>query len=116
MEAWTYMLRGIQITLIEKVESGRDDFNAPIYAEIQSTINDVIVAPANTSDVNDTTDLTTITEAYNLYIPKGDAHEWRGAWVEFGGKRFRVVGTAKEYIETMLPLRWNKQVQVARYE
>lgn len=110
------MLRGISITLIEKVESGRDDFNAPIYAEVQSTIDDVIVAPASTNDVSETTDLTTITEAYNLYIPKGDTHEWRGAWVEIRGKRFRVVGTAKEYIEEMLPLRWNKQVMVARYE
>lgn len=49
---------------------------------------------------------------YMIGIPKGDTNEWIGAFVEFFGHRFRVVGEPTEGIEKMIPLRWNKKVQV----
>ena len=53
---------------------------------------------------------------YTLAIPKGDTHDWKDRKVEFFGKKFRTFGEPIEGIEDMMPLRWNKKVQVERYE
>ena len=53
---------------------------------------------------------------YKLAIPKGDTHIWTDCLVEFFGKKFKVVGEPIEGIEEMLPLSWNKQVQVECYD
>ena len=54
--------------------------------------------------------------AYTLAIPKGDAHDWNDVRVEFFGQSFRTCGGAVQGIERMIPLCWNKKVQVVRYE
>lgn len=51
-------------------------------------------------------------DGFTLAIPKGDAHNWLDAKVEFFGRKFRTVGYPKEGIENNMPLAWNKQVRV----
>ena len=53
--------------------------------------------------------------AYTLGIPKGDAHDWENATVEFFGKKFRTYGGVTQGIEDLIPLLWNKKVKVERY-
>ena len=54
--------------------------------------------------------------AYTLAIPKGDTHDWTDAKVEFFGQTFRTCGGVVQGIESMIPLRWNKKVQVVQFE
>lgn len=54
--------------------------------------------------------------AYTLAIPKGDTHDWADAKVEFFGQTFRTCGGVVQGIESMIPLRWNKKVQVVQFE
>ena len=54
--------------------------------------------------------------AYTLALPKGDAHDWNNVRVAFWGQTFRTVGGAVQGIGSMVPLAWNKKVQVERIE
>lgn len=110
------MLKGIDITLYEQTTLGTDAFGAPIITEHPTIISNVIVAPASSDDVINELSLTGKRIAYQLAIPKGDAHEWTGCKVEFFNKLWRVVGIPTEGIEEMIPLEWNKKVMVERYE
>ena len=53
--------------------------------------------------------------AYELCIPKGDAHSWDDVTVEFFGQKWRTYGGVQQYIEELVPLDWNKKVKVERY-
>ena len=94
------MLKGIDITLYEKTQSGTDEADAPVYTETPAT----------------ELQLTGRRLAYTLAIPKGDAHDWNDVQVAFFGQRFRTCGGVVQGIERMIPLCWNKKVQVVRDE
>lgn len=110
------MIKGIPVVLYEHVQTGIDEFNRAIMQEVATTIENVLVTPANSTDVIDTTNLSEDKTVYNLCIPKGDSHNWRNAKVEFFGSKWRTVGDSYEYIESLVPLDWNRKVTVERYE
>lgn len=110
------MLQGITITLYNRVQTGTDAFNRPIYADVQTTVDNVLIGEPNTEDIVNEMNLSGKRLAYTLAIPKGDNHEWKDAVVEFFGERFRTFGAPTQGIEDMIPLQWNKKVKVERYE
>lgn len=110
------MIKGITVTLYERTQSGTDMFGGPTYTETPVEIADVLVTPAAMEDVVSSLQLYGRRMAYELCIPKGDAHAWEGCRVDFFGQSFRVYTPAEEYIEEMVPLRWNRKVRVERFE
>ena len=110
------MLQGITITLYNRVQTGTDAFNRPIYAESTTTVDNVLIGEPNTEDIVNEMNLSGKRLAYTLAIPKGDNHEWKDAVVEFFGERFQTFGAPTQGIEDMIPLQWNKKVKVERYE
>lgn len=110
------MLKGITVKLINVVDVDRDEFNAPIYEEVEIYVDNVLVQPATAQEIIDSQNLYGRKVVYNIAIPKGDKHEWENQYVEFFGERFHVFTLAVEGIENMIPLEWNKKYQVERYE
>ena len=110
------MLKGIDIILYEKTKTGEDAFHAPIYTETPVTVHNVLVGEPATEDIVNDLQLYGRRLAYTLAIPKGDAHSWEDAKVEFFGQAFRTCGGVAQGIESMIPLCWNKKVQVVRFE
>lgn len=109
-------LHGVTITLFERVQSGTDPFNRPVYTETAVPVENVLIGEPSTQDIVDVLNLTGKKLAYTLAIPKGDAHEWTNRTVEFFGERFRTIGEPTQGIEGLIPLEWNKKVKVERYE
>ncbi len=109
-------IRGITIKLYHNVEIGRDAFNAPISNDAYEEVENVLVAPVSSTEVLETLELTGKKAVYQLAIPKGDTHDWEDKTVEFFGKTWRTIGFPTEGIEDMIPLSWNRKVQVERYE
>lgn len=109
-------MKGITVKLYERHIVGRDAFNAPVYGETEYDVENVLVAPMSTAEVIDTLQLYGKKAVYQLAIPKGDEHEWTGNRVEFFGESWRVISLSSEGIEDLIPLDWNKKIQVARYE
>lgn len=109
------MLRGVDVTLYERRQTGEDAFHAPIYAETPVTVHDVLVGEPDAAAVVTELQLSGRRLAYVLAVPKGDTHDWEGCTVEIFGRRFRAYGVT-EGIEGMIPLRWNRKVKVERYD
>ena len=110
------MLKGITVTLITNVQNGTDPAGAPIYEQTSEAIENVLVAPASSQDILDSTQLYGKKAVYTLGIPKGDTHDWEDQIVEFFDARWHVFGIPLKGIEAMIPLQWNTKVMVERYD
>lgn len=108
-------MTGISIILYNKVQTGIDGFNRPIYTEVPETIENVLIGEPTTDQVIDEINLSGKRLAYTLAIPKGDSHEWTDRKVEFFGEVFRTFGKPTQGIDHLIPLNWNKKVKVERY-
>lgn len=110
------MLKGIDVILYEKTKTGEDRFHDPIYEERPVTVHNVLVGQPTAEEITTELQLTGRRIAYTLAIPKGDTHDWDNVRVAFFGKTFRTCGGVVQGIEALIPLRWNKKVQVERCE
>ena len=111
-------MQGISIVLHGRTQTGIDKYNNPVYKDEAQTVGNVLIGPAGPAypgDIAGALALTGQHAAYQLYIPKGDTHEWDKAIVEFYGRRWRVVGIAEQWQEDLVPLDWNRRVSVERY-
>lgn len=108
-------MKGITVTLYERVETGADAFNHATYEEQAIEVENVLVAPASSAEVVEALNLTGKKIVYNLAIPKGDIHEWTDCRVDFFGEKWRTVGYPQIGIETLIPTAWHKKVMVERY-
>ena len=109
-------MTGVPIILYDKVQTGVDPLNHPIYAEKPVTVENVLIGEPSTEDVINDLQLYGKRLAYTLGIPKGDAHVWTDRMVEFFGQKFRTYGKPTQGIDHLIPLDWNKKVKVEEYE
>ena len=109
-------IKGITITLIDKVQSGKDPFGNPIYSEVEKSIDNVLITPTATDDITNNLELEGKKAVYTLAIPKGDTNVWENKEVRFFGQRWRVFGKVIQGIDHLIPLDWNKKVMVEVYE
>mgnify|MGYP000748258013 CR=1 FL=1 len=110
------MLKGIDVTLYTKIQTGEDGFHDPVYEETPVTVHNVLVGEPSAEEITTELQLTGRRLAYTLALPKGDANDWHNVTVEFWGQKFRTYGDVVQGIENLIPLCWNKKVKVERYE
>lgn len=110
------LIKGITVVLFEKEETGKDEFNRPIYSEKETAVENVLVSPTSQQEILDTLNLTGRKAVYTLGIPKGDTHDWENKRVRFFDKTWHTIGMPLQGIDAMIPLDWNMKVQVERYE
>lgn len=110
------MIKGVPVTLISKIKTGTDPFGAPIYSEIETVVENILVAPTASDDVINRLNLTGRKAVYTLAIPKGDTHIWENQEVIIFGEKYKVVGPPLQGIENLIPSKWNKKVTVERYD
>lgn len=110
------LLQGIPVVLYLQTKTDQvDGFGNPIYTETPTTINNVLVQPIAAEDLTSDLQLYGIRGAYELCIPKGDTNEWTGCRVDFFGQSWRVYTPPEQWIESMVPLEWNKKVRCERF-
>lgn len=109
------MIKGIPVTLFERAATGEvDAFNRPVVSTVQTTVENVLVAPMTETEILDVMNLTGRRAVYQLALPKGDNHDWTDARVDFFGSSWHVIGDVLEGQEEMIPLSWNKKIRVER--
>lgn len=109
------MIRGVTIKLKVRTENGTDEFNQPIYSDSWVDVDNVLIGEPSSNDVASALNLYGKRLAFTLAIPKGDDHDWVNTEVRFFGRIFRTVGEPVQGIEELIPLSWNKKVQVETY-
>lgn len=100
---------------MDKVKTGTDPFESPIYEDKDIEVKNVLVSPTSSEDVINQLSLTGKKAVYTLAIPKGDTHDWEDKEVKFFGQRWRTFGIPLEGIDELIPLDWNKKVMVERH-
>lgn len=112
------MIKGITVHLIEKVQTGVDDLNRPIYEDDLIEVNNILVGEPSSDDISNTMSLYGKEVKYMLAIPKGDTNSWVDTEVilpaPFTGK-YKTIGYPTAGIEENIPLEWNKKVKIERY-
>lgn len=108
------LIQGITIYLYNETQTGTDAFNRPVYETEVVAVDNVLIEPMTETEVLDTLNLTGRKAVYRLCLPKGDTHDWTDKTVEFYGEKWRTIGDTLEWIESMVPLAWNKKVRVER--
>lgn len=114
-------MRGLTVTLYERTQTGTDPFGAPIYTEVPVEVENVLVGEPTTDDITTSIDLFGKRIAYVLGIPKGDAHNWKDArieWTDAYGTthRCRSFGFPVTGIEAMVPTAWHMKVRCEAIE
>lgn len=109
-------ITGETIVLIDKIASGKNPLGRTQYQEERVLIPNVIISYPQAEDIETSVNLTGRRAEHVLGIPKGDTHDWNNKEVEFYGKRWRVIGTAIQGMNHLMPLDWNKKVMVESYE
>ncbi len=109
------VLQGITIQLQVRNQIGTDAFSCPIYDTQYVDVENVLVAPASSTDIITATDLTGKKAVYTLAIPKGDMHDWNDCTVKFFGREWKSFGYPLEGIDALIPGEWNKKVMVELY-
>ncbi len=110
------LIKGIDVILHDKTESGTDAFNHPAYTDTSVTVSNVLVTPASSDAIVNELQLSGKKLVYELSIPKRDTHSWENRIIEFFDKKFRSFGAETEYIGENVPLDWNRKIKVERYE
>ncbi len=108
-------MRGASVVLFVKTLSGHDALNNPVYTTTQETVENVLIGQPTTDDITASNDLYGKKIEYMLGLPKGDAHDWTDARVDFFGQSFRTFGDVIQGIEENVPTPWHKKVRVERY-
>lgn len=108
-------LKGITVTVINKIETSKDPLGNPIYEDSPIEVDNVLVAPTSSDDVVNQLSLTGKKAVYTLAIPKGNTNDWEDKEVLFFNQRWHTFGIPIEGIEELIPLDWNKKVMVERY-
>lgn len=108
-------MKGIDIILHVKAQTGLDGLNNPIYSDDTVIVRDVLVGQPSTDDITSSISLYGKRVEFLLGIPKGDEHVWTDTEVEFFGRKFKTFGDVIEGIEANVPTRWHKKVRVERY-
>lgn len=114
-------MRGVTVTLFEKTVIGKDDFNAPVYAETAVSVDNVLIGQPSTEELQSSTEMYGKRIDYMLGIPKGDTHEWqdrRVEWTDAYGLAIRCVtfGFPMTGIEALVPGQWHMKVRCMRVE
>lgn len=109
-------IKGIRVTLVDRVEVDKDPFGHPVYEEKEIQVDNVLVAPVSTDDIVNSLELEGKKAVYILGIPKGDTNNWENREIRFFGQRFKSFGKATQGIDHLIPLDWNKKVKVEAYE
>lgn len=109
-------IHGITVILYEQADTGESDgFGRPIYAENPVEVENVLVGQPTAQEVLDTYNLTGKKAVYTVGIPKGDTHTWTGRKIEFFGETWKAIALPVSGIDDLVPLDWNKTIQVERY-
>lgn len=109
-------IKGITVTLVDAVEIEKDPFGHPIYEQKEIEVSNILVTPTTSDDIINSLELEGKKAVYILGIPKGDTHDWENKEIRFFGQRFKSFGKVTEGIDHLIPLDWNKKVQVETYE
>lgn len=110
------VLNKTTIQIKTRTKAGIDALNRPVYAEAWEEVSGCVVGSPDSEDIESEMNLSGKRIAYEILLPKDDAHTWAGASVRIGSKVYRVIGDVKESFLNLPHIPCNKRISVEAYE
>ncbi|MHC6175467.1 hypothetical protein [Glutamicibacter sp. X7] len=108
---------GETVVVVRREQIGTLPGNIPEYGEVETTVEDVLVAPGPRADVVDSNRLEGVQIAWTLHFPKTFSGSLRGTSVKVRGESAcPVVGDPKPLTLANTPTRWWMPVELERVE
>lgn len=106
------MLTGETVVVTNRTETGRDEFNNPVFTDVEEPVDNVLVAPGAAADVVDTVRPEGAEVNYTLYFPKTFTAKLECEKVQVRGEWLDVIGHPDRYSDDVCPTDWNMVVTV----
>lgn len=103
-------IRGVQVEVIRVATVLDDHGNETSGIESFELVENVLPAPAATSDLSATRPNGDRIDMV-FHFPKTYKQSLRGTFIEYNGVRFSVVGDPQPYLDNLTPLDWNREVE-----
>ena len=108
------MITGETVEVVSRQKVGTDALNSPVFEWVsEGEVEDVLVAPGSTSDVEGSIRPDGVEVVFSLHWPKADARSLKGKRVKVRGESFAVIGDPRPFTDANTPGRWNRPVQVS---
>ena len=107
------LLKGETVTVIRTYKTYEDGY--PVVKEATDIVENALVHPGITSDLNEGNRPDGVTVAFTVGFPKTYQQDLRGAFVVIDGRRYSVVGDPQPCCENC-PTAWNRNVEVSAVE
>lgn len=106
------MFTGEPVTIRRKITIGTDDFGAELVDYQGETIDNVIIAPATSSDLSDDLRPNGVKIMYTVHIPREYTESLKDTEFLIGGQWLRSVGDPQPYRDYVFKMPWNRGVSV----
>lgn len=111
------MIRGETVEVWAYIDAGRDALNNPVRSwQVEATVRNVLVAPADTSDVVSSVQPDGTKVVLQLHFPKTYQASLRGRRVKVRGVEYAIEGDPIAYTSTNTPGMWNRPATATRVE
>lgn len=111
------MIQGERVTLFAQVKGSEDSYGVPsIEYRAQRTIENVLVAPSGTADLEPGMRPDGDSVTLTLHFPKTYTGSLRSARVDVRGVMYEVVGDPQPYTDQNIPGPWNRPATVRLVE
>lgn len=107
-------MHGETVVVVTRTETGRGPGNTPVWAESETTVDNVLVVPGPRADVLEPNRPMGVDVVFTLHFPKTVTGSLRGCRVRVRGETFHVVGDPRAYQDNLTPGEWNRPVEVER--
>jgi len=110
------MIKGVSVTVKTPTTESVDRFGNAVYTFAESTVDNVLVSPGMTSDM-EAARPEGVTVAYTLHFPKTFSGSLEGCLITLPDPwagTYRVVGAPGQYIDANTPTAWHMPVEVER--
>lgn len=107
-------MRGETVVVKRRMRSGTGPGNTPIYEDVETPVDNVLIAPGARQDVVDSNRPDGTEVAWNLSFPKTFTGSLRNAKISVYGEDFEVIGDPRPYPNHLTPTAWNLPVEVRR--
>ena len=112
-------MKGRTVYIYEKVKKGEDPFGAPIYREIRTKVENVLIGQPTTAPITDSQNIQGKRGVFRLGIPKKDNHVWEDKTVEFElfGRVYKckTIGFASVGQSELIPGPWKGYIEAEYY-
>jgi hypothetical protein len=107
-------MKGVSVTVRSFVQTGVDRFNNPVVMPIEQTVDNVLIAPGATQDL-EASRPEGVSVAYTLHFPKAWTDSLEGCEIDLPAPysgTYRVIGNPGAYMDANTPTAWHMPVEI----